>query len=129
MKHVTVTDRFSLQSVIGDIHDARFRKSDITFDQANHIWTLICWGPRRSRGAIRNEWWQELRLIVSNVTSCEASFAENPPYFEVASLAVSEDGKQLEVVCQYAASLKLCVSELNVQLRQDDNAFKQKWDE
>lgn len=124
MKHVTVTDRHSLQSVIGDIHDARFRKSDITFDQANQTWTLICWGPRRSRGAIRNEWWQELRLLVSNVTAYAPSFTENPPYFEVASLAVSEDEKQLEIVCQYAASLKLTVSGLNVQLRQDDNAFK-----
>lgn len=129
MKHVTVSDRFSVRDIIGDIHDARFRKTDILFDQGSHTWTLVCWGPRRRHGSIRNEWWQELRLIVSNVTAYTLSFTENPPYFEVASLVVSEDEKQLEVVCQYAASLKLTVSELNVQLRQDDNAFKRKWDE
>jgi len=121
---MAATDRFGLKSVTGELSDARFRQSNISFDQSARIWTLVCWSPRRGRSAVCTEWWQELRFTVSNVVTYKSSFTEKVDYYEIASLSLSEDKTQLQILCHYGADLRLTIGQLDVQLLQGSGEGK-----
>jgi hypothetical protein len=129
MSTLIAKTRFELKNIAGELGDARFRQEDIGFDRDTQTWNLVCWGPRQGRNSVRTERWQELRLTISRVVDYKPVFTEKVAYYEVSYILLSEDQTHIQISCHYGADLRLTIDELNVDLRQDDSAFKQKWDE
>ncbi|MBI3461742.1 MAG: DUF2948 family protein [Planctomycetes bacterium] len=126
MKH-SISDRVGLKGLAAMLHDARFTRESMEFDERARVFVLRCWTPAWNEATYRQilwcvHWrvvpWKQFMVTFSQVSSCHVQVEENVVYYEISTLKCSEDRKEIKIVTHYAISIRLNVERLEVELEE-----------
>jgi hypothetical protein len=105
----------TLKSASTLLHDARFCADELIFERENQRFRMNCWvlGSQDPSDGSKRRRWDKWLFRLFNVRSCKIDVKERVDYYELAEISFDEQRQSVELITQYAISIRLTVGDLS----------------